>query len=139
MNKFDELMTKAFDVANFSNAKRLQVGAIIVNDNDDIISFGVNNMPKDWEDTVCEYNTKEGLVTKEELIHAESDAILKCARDGVKLEGCTMFVTDSPCLQCAKLIYQAGIKTVVYKRKYRITYGIDFLKHMGVNVVNYNK
>lgn len=138
MNKFDELMNKAFDVANLSNAKRLKVGAVIVNDNGDIISFGENNMPKDWDTKVCEYNTKEGLVTKDELIHAESNAILKCARDGIKLEGCTIFITDSPCLQCAKLIYQAGIKTVVYKRKYRLTYGLDFLKQVGVVTVNVN-
>jgi dCMP deaminase len=106
-------MNIAFEVSKLSRAKRLKVGAIIIKDNN-ILSFGYNGTPSGLDNT-CEI----GDCTKPEVLHAESNAILKCAKNGFSLNEATLYLTDSPCFDCAKLIIQAGIKTVYYSREYR--------------------
>ena len=107
---------------------RRQVGALIVK-NKMIISDGYNGTPSGFEN-VCE----EDGVTKPYVLHAEANAITKIARSGNNSEGATLYVTDSPCIECAKLIIQAGIKRVVYARDYRLTDGIDLLKRANIQV-----
>ena len=134
--------------SKLSTAKRLQVGAIVVKD-DRIISIGYNGMPSGWsndcENEVIEIS-KEGmdnpglnsikrLVTKQEVLHAESNAIAKLARSSESGEGATIFVTHQPCMECAKLIYQSGIQGVYYSKEYRLTDGLTFLRKSGVNVI----
>ena len=127
--------------AQLSSAVRLQVGAIVVKD-DRIISIGYNGMPAGW-DNCCEDELHQpvgrvNLVTKPEVIHAESNAISKLARGTESGEGATMFVTHQPCIDCAKLIYQSGIATVYYKNEYRSTQGLDFLNKSGVEVIHHH-
>ena len=119
--------------AKLSTAKRLQVGAIIVK-HDRIISIGYNGMPSGW-DNCCEIQTETGLETKPEVLHAESNAIAKLARSSESGESASIFVTHQPCLECAKLIYQAGISSVYYNEPYRLKTGIDFLHTAGVKIV----
>jgi len=116
--------------AENSYCKRRQVGALIVKDKM-IISDGYNGTPSGFEN-VCE---DEDDVTKPYVLHAEANAITKIARSGNSSDGSTLYVTDSPCIECAKLIIQAGIKRVVYSRLYRITTGIELLKRAGIEVV----
>jgi len=124
--------------AQLSSAKRLNVGAIVVKD-DRIISIGYNGMPSGW-DNCCEFevNARElgyrELKTKPEVLHAESNAIAKLARSNESGDSASIFITHSPCIDCAKLIYQSGIKNVYYKNDYRSTDGIDFLTRSGTNV-----
>lgn len=113
--------------AENSYCQRRQVGALLVKDGM-IISDGFNGTPRGFEN-VCE--DAEGI-TKPYVLHAESNAITKVARSNNSSEGSTLYVTASPCLDCAKLIIQAGIKRVVYSEMYRITDGIDLLKRAGV-------
>lgn len=148
-------MEMAEIVAKQSSAKRLQVGAIIVKE-DRIISIGYNGMPAGWtnecekkvyadetnfdsndwtfteEDSglLLKYNT----VTKDEVIHAESNAIAKLARSTEAGEGSTMFLTHAPCIHCAKQVYTAGIKKVFYRNTYRDTTGLNFLEKCGVEI-----
>ena len=124
-------MKTAQTFAELSSAKRLQVGAIVVKD-DRIISIGYNGMPAGWSN-VCEDVTEDGtLITKPEVLHAESNAVAKLAKSNESGAGATLFVTHAPCLQCAKLIYQSGIKHVVYARNYRDPEGLNFLERSGV-------
>jgi dCMP deaminase len=123
--------------AQLSSAKRAQVGAIIVKDNR-IISIGYNGMPSGW-DNRCEdeYQYEDGgyeMRSRPEVLHAETNAIAKLARSSESGEGATIFITHSPCIDCAKLIYQSGITTVYYKNLYRCTLGIEFLNKSGVIV-----
>lgn len=115
--------------AENSYCKRRQVGALIVKDKM-IISDGYNGTPSGFEN-ICE---DENGVTKPYVLHAEANAISKVAKSGNSSSGATLYVTASPCLECAKLIIQAGIKRVVYRDEYRITDGIDLLKRAGVEV-----
>ena len=125
--------------ANLSTAKRLQVGAIVVKD-DRIISIGYNGMPSGW-DNCCEDVVRQDemghsvLKSKPEVLHAESNAIAKLAKSPESGDGASIFITHSPCIDCAKLIYQSGITTVYYKNEYRSTQGIDFLNKSGITVV----
>jgi len=126
--------------AQLSSATRLQVGAIVVKD-DRIISIGYNGMPAGW-DNVCEekvYDTSAEstyqLKTKPEVLHAESNAIAKLAKSPESGEGASIFITHSPCIDCAKLIYQSGIAAVYYKNDYRSTQGLDFLNKSSIKVV----
>lgn len=129
-------MDTAERFAQLSSAVRLQVGSVVVKDNR-IISIGYNGMPAGWDNT-CEYVFKhpqtkiEELVTKNEVIHAEANAILKLARDGESGSGADVFVTHAPCIDCAKLIYGAGIKNLYYRNSYRDTAGLDFLEKCGI-------
>ena len=112
-----------------SYCKRRQVGAIIVKDKM-IISDGYNGTPSGFEN-VCE----EDNVTKPYVLHAEANAITKIARSGNNSNGSTLYVTDSPCIECSKLIIQSGIKRVIYAREYRLTDGVDLLRRAGIDVV----
>ncbi len=107
---------------------RRQVGALVVKDKM-IISDGYNGTPSGFEN-VCE----EDGVTKPYVLHAEANAITKIARSGNNSEGATLYVTDSPCIECAKLIIQSGIRRVVFARSYRLTDGIDLLRRAGIEV-----
>ena len=132
MNKkfIDAHMAVAQVYANLSSAVRLKVGAVVVKDNR-IISIGYNGTPAGW-DNVCEH---EGQ-TKPEVIHAEANAIAKLARSPESGLDADMFVTHAPCIECAKLIYGAGIKSVFYKNTYRDTKGVDFLNQCDIMVQN---
>lgn len=117
--------------AENSYCKRRQVGAILVK-GQMIISDGFNGTPSGFEN-VCE--TPEGL-TKPYVLHAEANAITKVARSNNSSDGSTLYVTASPCLECAKLIIQAGITRVVFNELYRITDGIDLLRRAGIECVH---
>ena len=130
MNKFDaRYLEMAAIWAKNSYCKRRQVGAILVKDRM-IISDGYNGTPSGFEN-VCE---DENGITKPYVLHAEANAITKVAQSGNSSEGATLYVTASPCVECAKLIIQAGIKRVVYKDEYRLTDGVDLLRMAGIEV-----
>ena len=155
--KFIDLyMAWAKRCAELSHARRLHVGAVIVKD-DSVISYGYNGMPAGW-DNDCEntvfvldeevmgtdmkslgYSQTENgnwvkLKTKPEVLHAESNAIAKLAKSSNSGIGSTIFVTHSPCMECAKLIAQSGISSVYYNENYRDDAGIRFLEKSGVEV-----
>lgn len=117
--------------AENSYCQRRKVGAIIVKDQM-IISDGYNGTPSGFEN-VCE---EESGVTKPYVLHAEANAITKVARSNNSSDGSTLYVTASPCVECAKLIIQAGIKRVVFNELYRITDGIDLLRRAGIECVH---
>jgi dCMP deaminase len=126
-------MRAAHIYAELSTARRLKVGALVVKD-DRIISIGYNGMPKGWDNN-CENELEDGNIkTKPEVLHAETNAIAKLARSVESGLDADLFVTHSPCLDCAKLIYQAGIKRVFYANAYRDNSGINFLKSSGIEV-----
>lgn len=131
-------MDTAKRFAQLSSAVRLQVGAVVVKDNR-IISIGYNGMPSGWTN-VCEnyfgldFNGNPTLVTKDEVIHAEANAILKLARDGESGNGSSLFCTHAPCIHCAKLIHGAGISKVYYREDYRDDNGLTFLKACDIEV-----
>ena len=145
--------------AKLSSAIRLQVGAVIVRDRT-ILASGYNGMPTGW-DNECEYkdyypgegnlekyplveydkevesNRRFRLVTKDEVLHAESNTIAKLASSNESCIDATLFITHAPCIHCAKLIYQSGIKNMYYRHQYRDASGLDFLEKGGVNVTRY--
>ena len=153
-------MRAAHIYAELSHARRLKVGALIVKD-DRIISIGYNGMPSGWDNNceaveymdsdaggwldkdiiesqwpfVDEDGSRYKLKTKPEVLHAETNAIAKLARSTESGLAADLFVTHSPCLDCAKLIFQSGIKRVFYARAYRDNAGLDFLKASGVEVL----
>ncbi len=114
--------------AENSYCKRRQVGALVVKDQM-IISDGYNGTPSGF-DNVCEENN----VTLPYVLHAEANAITKLARSSNNSDGATLYVTDAPCIECSKLIIQAGIKRVVYARNYRLDDGIRLLKQANIEV-----
>lgn len=151
-------------VAQLSYARRLQVGAVIVKD-DTVISYGYNGMPAAW-DNDCEdkeympfdaggwlspeeiwhqWPLKDDggefyrLKTKPEVLHAESNAISKLAKSSNSGLRADIFITHAPCMECAKLIYQSGIRRVFYSENYRDSSGVEFLKKSGVEVEQYNR
>jgi dCMP deaminase len=133
----DAYMDTAKRFAQLSTAKRLQVGAIIVKD-DRIISIGYNGTPAGWHND-CEYWVEDGDLgsgwkTRPEVIHAEANAIAKLAKSSESGDGSTMFLTHSPCMDCAKQIFTAGIKKVYFGNNYRSDDGINFLKKCDVDV-----
>ena len=129
-SKFDRRYLEMAAVwAKNSYCTRRQVGAILVKDRM-IISDGYNGTPAGFEN-VCE---DENGVTKPYVLHAEANAITKVARSGTSSEGATLYITDSPCMECAKLIIQSGITRVVYAREYRIIDGVDLLRRAGIQV-----
>lgn len=162
--KYIDLYTDwASRVAELSHARRLHVGAVIVKD-DTVISYGYNGMPAGWDnncedkvydrgaggwldpdeieerwpyeeyDAEHDFTRRYGLKTKPEVLHAESNAIAKLARSTNSGLGADLFVTHSPCLDCAKLIFQSGISKVWFREQYRDDAGVDFLKKSGVEV-----
>lgn len=155
-------MRAASVYAELSTARRLQVGCVVVKDNT-IIGIGYNGMPSGWdnncEDTLyvlkeeCqatdEWMKENGytetahgwsrLTSKPEVLHAETNAIAKISRSTNSSDGASMFITHAPCLECAKIIYQAGIKEVYYKNNYRSEAGINFLKKCKIEVFQCNE
>lgn len=143
-------MDTAERFAQLSSSRRLHVGAVVVKDNR-IISIGYNGTPAGWDNN-CEdkvycddgdiyeqqypkdSNTWERykLVTKDEVIHAEANAIAKLARDGESGSGAALFTTHAPCVQCAKMIYGAGISKVYYRDAYRDDSGLEFLTKCNI-------
>ena len=131
MEKFDKrYMQMAAIWAGNSYCERRKVGALIVK-NKMIISDGYNGTPTGFEN-VCE---DENNVSKPYVLHAEANAITKIARSHNSSDGSTLYVTASPCIECAKLIIQSGIRRVVYGEKYRLTDGIELLERAGIEVV----
>lgn len=130
MEKFDKSYIEMASIwASNSYCKRRQVGALLVKDKM-IISDGYNGTPSGFEN-LCE---DENGVTKPYVLHAEANAITKVAKSGNSSENSTLYVTASPCIECSKLIIQAGIKRVVYRDEYRLTDGVDLLRRAGVEV-----
>jgi len=135
-------MDTAERFAQLSSAVRLQVGAVVVKDNR-IISIGYNGMPSGWTnecEEVVEIHEDGGVVTKtkDEVIHAEANAISKLAKSGDSGDKATMFITHAPCVHCAKLIYGAGISNIYYRNFYRDDAGIDFLNKCNIEVLKIN-
>jgi len=145
-------MDTAERFAQLSSSRRLHVGAVVVKD-ERITSIGYNGTPAGWDNNCeekiyCEDGDwseqllpkdanqwmKYKLVTKKEVIHAEANAISKLARSNESGLGSTMFITHAPCVDCAKLIYGAGINTVYYRNSYRDTNGLDFLEKCNIEV-----
>jgi dCMP deaminase len=136
----DAYLDIAYRVAELSHARRLKVGAVIVKD--DVITYGYNGMPSGW-DNDCEHwvevndifsDADRELRTRPEVLHAESNAVSKIARSTVSAKDADMFITHSPCIDCAKLIFQAGVRRVFYSEDYRSRAGVEFLEKSGVAV-----
>ena len=119
--------------AENSYCQRRQVGALVVK-NKMIISDGYNGTPSGFEN-ICE---DENGLTKPYVLHAEANAITKLARSNNNSDGATLYVTASPCIECAKLIIKAGIKRVVYGEKYRLEDGINLLKRANIELIYIN-
>ena len=129
-NRYDKAYMKmALEWAQLSYCERKKVGALIVKDNM-IISDGYNGTPSGFENK-CELDNTE---TKWYVLHAEANAILKCAKYGQSCQGADLYLTLSPCKDCSKLIHQAGIKRVVYHKAYKDISGLDFLEKAGVEI-----
>jgi dCMP deaminase len=133
-------MDWAARAAELSHARRLHVGAVIVKD-DTVISYGYNGMPAGWDNN-CEeeYLHEDGgttLKTRPEVLHAESNAVAKLARGNNSGRDADIFITHAPCLDCAKLIYQSGIRRVWFGEAYRDNSGVEFLQRSGIEVVQY--
>ncbi len=129
--------------STLSYAKRLQVGSVIVKGNK-ILATGYNGMPSGWDNEcetteIVELDEKfiRQLVTKQEVLHSETNAIAKVSASTESSEGATMFCTHAPCINCAKLIYQSGINNLYYRDTYRDSAGIHFLESSGVVVTKY--
>ena len=138
-------MRAAEAYAELSHARRLKVGAVIVR-NDRIVSIGYNGTPS-GRDNNCELEVpdKENpgmfpelpatiLVSKPEVCHAEMNAIMFAAKSGVSTDGCALYVTHSPCFECAKMIVQCGLKEIFYRVEYRDLTSVDFLKECNISV-----
>ena len=134
-------------ISQMSHARRLQVGSVLVQ-NDSIISYGWNGMPSGWDNN-CEdeieerqhisavpgaYTIKTILITKPEVLHAEANCLMKVAKTTNSSLGSTLYITHAPCIGCAKLIHQSGVKTVYYKHIYRSEDGVEFLKNCKIEV-----
>lgn len=120
--------------AENSYCERRKVGALVVK-NKAIISDGYNGTPSGFEN-VCE---DDNNITKPYVLHAEANAITKLARSNNSSDGATMYITASPCIECAKLIIQAGVKRVVYGENYRLRDGLDLLERAGIETVFIDK
>ena len=119
-------------VAQQSTALNAQVGAVMVR-GDNILAVGYNGTPKGWSNN-CEYMHLGKLTTKPEVLHAESNMIAKVARSTQSSEGSTVYTTLSPCLECSKMMYQAGVVRVVYADDYRDKEGLAFLDKANITV-----
>ena len=131
----------AHRVAELSHARRLKVGAVVVKDNH--VTYGYNGMPSGWdndcENTIGYHRGEPVYKTKPEVLHAESNAIAKLAKSNESANGADLFVTHSPCIECAKLIHQSGIRSVYYSENYRDDSGIKFLEKSGITVTKIDK
>jgi dCMP deaminase len=161
--KFIQAHMKAAEVyAELSSATRLHVGCVIVKENT-IIGIGYNGMPSGWDNDCeeilyvlkdeCYYTEKQmkengynetshgwsKMRSKREVLHAETNAIAKVSRSTNSSDGAALFVTHAPCLDCAKIIHQAGIKEVYYKNNYRTEEGVYFLEKCGIDVYKLDK
>lgn len=155
----DLYMDWAVRVAQLSHARRLQVGSVIVKD-DSVISYGYNGMPSGWDNNCEDQVWDKGaggwlspeefdeqfphvdsdgkryrLKTKPEVLHSESNALSKLAKSSNSGAGADIFITHAPCLDCAKLIYQSGIKRVYFGAAYRDNGGVEFLEKSGIEVI----
>ena len=130
--KYDIAYIKmALEWAKLSYCKRRQVGALIVK-NKMIISDGYNGTPTGFEN-ICEDDEN---YTKWYVLHAEANAIMKVSASTQSSEGATLYITLSPCRECSKLIFQSGIKRVVYHKEYKDTSGLEFLKKGGIEILH---
>lgn len=146
LQKHKAHMKAANAYAELSTARRLKVGAVIVRE-DRVTSIGYNGTPS-GRDNGCEEEINKGpyfngdgtvednieLVSKAEVCHAEMNAIMFAAKNGVSTNGCTLYVTHSPCFECAKMIVQCGIKSVFYETEYRDISSVAFLKECDIFV-----
>lgn len=123
----------AIEISKLSYCQKKKVGCVIVK-GDNILSFGYNGTPKGCDNNCEDLDGK----TKWNVIHAESNAILKAAKEGKSLEDATMFITYSPCKECSKQILQSGIKNLYYLEEYKDTEGLEFLSENGVNINKLN-
>ena len=136
-------MDWAHRCSDLSYARRAKVGAVIVKD-DSVISYGYNGMPAGWDNN-CEDELSwpngevRHLKTKPEVLHAEMNSLLKLAKTHNSGQGSTMFITHSPCIECAKGILQAGISNIYYAEPYRDTAGVEFLTKSNISVNQYIK
>lgn len=130
----DCYMQVAIAHSKLSKAKRKQVGACLVTTQGSTVA-GVNGMPSGMSN-ICE---DAAWTTKEEVIHAELNSIIRCAKNGISCIGGTMYVTLSPCLKCAALLIQAGVKEVIYLEEYRDRSGIELLNQSGIIVRQYSQ
>lgn len=148
MRNFDSMyMEMAEAVSKMSRAERAQVGALLVRDNN-VLSFGFNGTPSGFDNN-CEDKVIDSmpgfngvftqLVTKPEVLHAESNALMKIAKSTQSSEGATMYVTLAPCFECSKLMVQAGVKRVVYGKEYRDKSSITFLKQANIEIEKYER
>lgn len=130
----------AYRISQESVATRSKVGAIIVKNNN-ICSFGWNGVPSGVPNDSIEGTDENGnIVTNPMTLHAESNAMMKMLRHGSEsTEGATLYITLSPCYECAKMIFQSGITRLVYLDEYRIIDGLNFLKEMGIQVTKYEE
>jgi len=138
--KYDLMYLDICDrIAKMSFAKRAQVGALLVKD-DNIIGMGWNGMPSGFDNN-CEFQKPscsfDNKITRPEVLHAESNCISKVAKSNQSSLDSTMYVTISPCMDCAKMIAQSGIKRLVYKKFYRDQKSLDFLSKYGIILVNH--
>lgn len=128
-------MKTALLYSQLSSANRLKCGAILVTpDNTRILMIGYNGTPS-GSDNCCEIIKDNNLITRPEVVHAEANVILYCAKHGIATNNCNLYITHSPCLECSKLIITSGIKRVFFNEKYRLEDGIDLLKKFDLDVI----
>lgn len=130
-------MESAYAFSKLSRAERKKVGGVAVTPQD-VIVYSWNGRPAQ-DDNECEIEIKGELITHPEVLHCESNLVAKAAREGISLKGSNVILTLSPCLSCAKLLYQAGVAAVFYDEKYRMTDGLDFLKRKNIHVEQYEE
>jgi|TARA_R110000744_G_scaffold316918_2_gene423558 dCMP deaminase len=129
-------MSVAYQFAKLSYAERRKVGSVIVKD-EQIVSFGYNGTPHGFNNSCETLDISTGeLTTNVEVLHAESNALAKIAKSTISSKGADLYVTMSPCFQCAKLIIQSGIKNVFYAEEYRDAKGIELLQKANINVTH---
>lgn len=136
-------MDIASRVSQMSYGRRAKVGAVIVKDNN-AVSFGYNGTPSGFDNNmedeiIDEVTGLKKLVTKPEVIHSEMNAICKAARQGISIDGASLYVTLSPCYDCAKAIIQSGIKKIYYKEIYRNDEPIKLLEKAGIECIHYQE
>lgn len=134
MNKDNLYMDIAIRISEMSYSLRKKVGSVLVKDNN-ILSFGWNGMPNGFEN-ICE--DRDGN-TKSEVIHSEINVISKLAKIGISCNEATLYITLSPCFDCAKAIYQSGIKKVIYLEEYRDAKPVEFLKKCGIEILKFER